>query len=116
MGENGRLPGSYWGYSYHIRDPRAQEAFEIMSRALFDHHHADNNPHHLIMQVDYECQLLGQAVKGLRQLAVGDKRLHGKRLIIPVSRDEIRKILDGMTHPCEMIAPHINEMAPVPLD
>lgn len=54
----GRLEGSYWGYGYHIRDPRAQLAFELMHRWMFDRHHSDENIHHLTMRVDYECQLL----------------------------------------------------------
>lgn len=53
-----RLEGSYWGYGYHIRDPRAQLAFELMHNTLFDRHHVDENVHHLAMRVDYERQLL----------------------------------------------------------
>jgi len=53
-----RLAGSYWGYGYRIRDARAQRAFELMHRVLFDRHHSDENVHHLTMRVDYERQLL----------------------------------------------------------
>lgn len=55
----GRLRGSYWGYDYRIRDPRAQAAFELMAATLFERHHGDDNVHHLAMRLDYERQLLG---------------------------------------------------------
>lgn len=58
--DEGRLEGSYWGYGYRIRDPRAQLAFELMHHTLFDRHHSEENVHHLTMRVDYERQLLGQ--------------------------------------------------------
>lgn len=58
--DEGRIEGSYWGYGYHIHDPRAQLAFELMHHTLFDRHHADENVHHLAMRVDYERQLLAQ--------------------------------------------------------
>jgi hypothetical protein len=54
----GRREGSYWGYGYHIRDPRAQRAFELMHRHMFARHHTDENAQHLAMRVDYERQIL----------------------------------------------------------
>ncbi|MBA4387000.1 MAG: hypothetical protein C0404_03400 [Verrucomicrobia bacterium] len=53
-----RLEGSYRGYDYHIRDQRAQVAFELMQRTMYERHHTLENIHHLSMRVDYEKQLL----------------------------------------------------------
>lgn len=54
----GRLRGTYWGFDYTIRDPRAQRFFEGMHRVLFERHHAAENVHHQTMRLDYERQLL----------------------------------------------------------
>jgi anaerobic magnesium-protoporphyrin IX monomethyl ester cyclase len=54
----GRLQGSYWGYTYRIIDERAQQAFELIYRGLIGRNYGNDCTHHLTMQVDYEMQLL----------------------------------------------------------
>ncbi|MFO0566852.1 MAG: radical SAM protein [Polyangiaceae bacterium] len=56
--KEGRLLGDYWGYDYHIADPRAQLAFEIIYPAFEARNYGDDGLHHLTMQIDYEQQLL----------------------------------------------------------
>ena len=58
MRREGRLMGDYWGYSYRIRDPRAQTVFEMMYACLQGRHYGDDCVNHLTMRVDYERQLL----------------------------------------------------------
>lgn len=77
----GRLEGSYWGYGYRIRDPRAQRAFELMHRLMFDRHHSDENVHHLAMRVDYERQLLADFFD-----CPGDLRARAKAFVRDVNR------------------------------
>ncbi|MCY3021412.1 MAG: radical SAM protein [Planctomycetota bacterium] len=55
----GRLKGTYWGYDYEMRDPRAQRVFELIYDALEGRHYGDDCVQHLTMAVDYEHQLLG---------------------------------------------------------
>jgi len=54
----GRLRGDYWGHDYRIDDERAQRAFEAMSPLFQERVYGVPGVHHLVMQVDYQLQLL----------------------------------------------------------
>jgi anaerobic magnesium-protoporphyrin IX monomethyl ester cyclase len=56
--DEGRLRGSYWGYTYRISDERAQQVFEIIYRGLIGRNYGNDCTHHLTMRVDYEMRLL----------------------------------------------------------
>jgi anaerobic magnesium-protoporphyrin IX monomethyl ester cyclase len=56
--DEGRLRGSYWGYTYRISDERAQQVFEMIYRGLIGRNYGNDCTHHLTMRVDYEMQLL----------------------------------------------------------
>jgi anaerobic magnesium-protoporphyrin IX monomethyl ester cyclase len=78
----GRLEGDYWGYTYTMRDPRAQAAFEIIYASFTGRSYSDDCLHHLVMGVDYERQLLAHFYEGDAEL-----RRRVKRFIEEVNRD-----------------------------
>lgn len=69
----GRLRGDYWGWDYDMADPRAEASFQLAFPAFRARNYGDEQHdgiHHLVMQVDYEHQLLGhffQHVPALRE-------------------------------------------------
>jgi anaerobic magnesium-protoporphyrin IX monomethyl ester cyclase len=75
----GRLIGDYRGYSYAIRDLRAQRAYELFRPVFWPRNFGPNGMHHESMKVDYEyhvlrhfqpgraCRRLEKRVKGLVQ-------------------------------------------------
>jgi len=54
----GRLLGDAWGYDYRIRDPRAEQAFQLGFAAFRARNYGEHGLHHTTMRVDYEHQLL----------------------------------------------------------
>ncbi len=90
----GRLEGSYWGWDYRIADPRAQRAFEVITRVFETRNYGLTALHHLTMAVDYEHQLLAHFFgrdDGLRQRV--------KQFIVEVNHNtcgHLERLVDGV--------------------
>ncbi len=80
----GRLLGSYLGYSYRIADARVQRAFEMYRRIFLPRNFRARGTSVLAMRVDYYHHLLGHFLPH-RASASLDRRV--KRLISSVNRN-----------------------------
>ena len=56
--EENRLLGDYFGYSYLIRDPRVQAAYEMFRRTFYPRNFALDGMNHRAMQLDYYFHIL----------------------------------------------------------
>lgn len=56
----GRAIGSYRGYDYRIRDPRAETAFQLFSRVLWDRHFGGNSILHRTQDLGFRRALLSR--------------------------------------------------------
>ena len=56
--EENRLLGDYFGYSYLIRDPRAQCAYEMFRTIFYPRNFAPDGMNHRAMQLDYYFHIL----------------------------------------------------------
>ena len=53
-----RLLGDYFGYSYQIRDPRVQAAYEMFRKVFYPRNFALDGMNHRAMQLDYYFHIL----------------------------------------------------------